>query len=131
MLLCLALSSCTVAPQAVLRNASGMDIALWPLSERPLTVRAGETTGPILYTAYERQQALIERGGCLYTYPAPEYFELPKRLRGYASRVVVVIHEDMTLSAHERSKEGAEGPEVVAAGFPLKPTAYCGRRVES
>lgn len=126
----LGLASCTVAPQAVVRNATGADMVLWPLSERPLVVKAGEATQPIIYTAHERQEALIECGGCLYTYPAPDYFQLPKSLQLYASRVVVVIHEDMSLSAHQRSKEGLEGAEIVAAGFPLRPTAYCGRRAE-
>jgi len=127
-MLCLGLASCTIAGRAVIRNASGADILLWPLSERPLALRDGEATQPIVYSGYERQQALIERGGCLYTYPAPDYFALPKRLRSYASRVVVAIHPDMTLHAHERSDEGVEGPEIVAGGFPLTPVRFCGRR---
>jgi hypothetical protein len=70
---------------------------------------------------------LIERGGCLYTYPAPDCFALPKRLQRYASPVVVVIGEDMSLHVYERSREGVEGPEIVAAGFPLRPSVFCGR----
>ena len=131
MIMGLGLASCSVAPQAVIRNASGADILLWPLGARPLPLRSGETTSPIIYSAHERQQALIERGGCLYTYPAPDYFQLPKSLQRYASRVVVVIHEDMRLSAHQRSEDGVEGSEIVAAGFPLTPTAFCGHWAES
>lgn len=127
-MLCLGLASCTIAGQAVIRNASGGDILLWPLSERPVTLKAGDATQPIVYSAHKRQQAMIERGNCLYTYPAPDYFQLPKPVRGYAARVVVVIHEDMTLHAHQRSKKGVEGPEILAAGFPLTPTTFCGRR---
>jgi len=128
MILCLALASCTIAGRAVIRNATGADIVLWPLGERPLPLRDGETTQPIVYSGYQRQQALIERGGCLYTYPAPDYFALPKRLRSYASKVVVAIHPDMTLHVHERSNEGVEGPEIVAGGFPLTPVTFCGER---
>jgi hypothetical protein len=127
-LLCLGLGSCTIPPNAVVRNASGADLLLWPLGERPLPLKPGETSGAILYTAYQRQQALIARGDCLYTYPAPDYFQLPKAVRGYASRVVVVVHEDMSLHAHERSKKGVEGAEILTAGFPLKPERFCGRR---
>lgn len=127
-IMCLGLASCSSAPQAVIKNATGADILLWPLAERPVPLKSGETTSPIIYSAHERQQALIERGNCLYTYPAPDYFQPPKGVAGYASRVVVVIHEDMTLHAHERSKKGVEGPEILAAGFPLKPTTFCGRR---
>ena len=127
---CLALASCSRAPQAVIRNASGADLLLWPLAARPVALRSGETTEPILYATHERQQALIERGNCLYTYPAPDYFNLPKHLRGYAPRVTVVIREDMSLSIHERSREGVEGAEIVAGGFPLRPTTYCGRRTD-
>ncbi len=126
----LSLASCSYLPQAAIRNASGADILLWPLSARPQPLKAGETTEPIFYRTHERQQALIERGNCLYTYPAPDYFQLPKRTREYAARVVAVIHEDMSLHVHERSKDGVEGPEILVAGFPLKPTTFCGRRGE-
>ena len=126
--LLLGLASCSVAPRAVIRNATGADLLLWPLAERPSPLRAGETTAPIVYSGYRRQEALIERGGCLYTYPAPDYFALPKRLRRYASAVAVVIHEDMILHVHERTSDGAEGPEILAGGFPLRPTTFCGRR---
>lgn len=128
MIACLGLASCSPARRAVIRNATGAEIVLWPLSERPLPLSAGEATQPIVYSGYQRQQALIERGGCLYTYPAPDYFALPKRLRSYASKVVVAIHPDMTLHVHERSNEGVEGPEIVAGGFPLTPVRFCGRR---
>jgi hypothetical protein len=128
MILCLGLASCSIAPQAVIRNATGADILLWPLADRPLPLKSGESTEPIIYSAHERQQALIERGNCLYTYPAPDYFKLPKGAKGYASRVVVVIHEDMSLHAHQRSKKGVEGPEILVAGFPLMPSTFCGRR---
>jgi hypothetical protein len=129
-LLCLALASCSYAPRAAIRNSSGSDLVLWPLGERPLTLKAGETSKPFVYSGYGRQQALIERGGCLYTYPAPDYFSLPKRLKSYNASVVVVIDAEMRLHVHERSKKGLEGPEIAAAGFPLKPTAFCGRRSE-
>jgi hypothetical protein len=36
----------------------------------------------------------------------------------------------MTLHVHPRSKKGVEGPEILVAGFPLKPTTFCGRRGE-
>ena len=127
---CLGLTSCTIAGQAVVRNATGAEIALWPLSARPFPLKPGEATEPIVYSAYQRQEALLERGNCLYTYPAPVYAELPKGTKGYAARIVVVIHEDMTLHAHQRSKKGVEGPEILAAGFPLKPATFCGRRGE-
>jgi hypothetical protein len=123
---CLALASCSIAGRAVVRNATGADLILSPLSESPVQLRPGETSQPIIYSAYKRQEAMIQRGHCLYTYPAPDYFTLPKELRGYASRVVVVIGEDMTLHVHQRSKEGVEGAEIIAAGFPLKPKAFCG-----
>jgi hypothetical protein len=126
----LGLASCTIAPQAVIRNATGSDLMLWPLSERPVALKAGESTDEIVYTARNRQQAMIERGNCLYTYPAPEYFEMPKGTKGYAARIAVVIHEDMSLHAHHRSKKGVEGPEILVAGFPLRPTTFCGRRGE-
>jgi hypothetical protein len=127
-MLCLALSSCTIAGQAVIRNATAGDLLLWPLGEIPLTLKSGEATRPIVYSACKRQQAMIQRGNCLYTYPAPDYFELPKEVKAYASRVVVVIDEDMTLHVHQRSKAGVEGPEILVAGFPLKPMTFCGGR---
>ena len=130
MVLCLALASCSYAPRAAIRNASGTDLVLWPLGVRPATLKAGETSSLFVYSGHERQQALLERGGCLYTYPAPDYFQLPKRLKSYNASVVVVIDQDMALHVHERSKKGAEGPEIAAAGFPLKPTTFCGRRGE-
>ena len=123
---CLGLASCSIAPQAVIRNATSADILFWPLGALPLPLKSGETTKPIIYSAHERQQALIKRENCLYTYPAPDYFQLPKHAKGYASRVVVVIHEDMTLHVHKRSKKGVEGPEILVAGFPLAPTIFCG-----
>lgn len=61
--ICLGLASCTYAPRPVVRNATGADIVLWPLGERPVPLKAGAATGPIVYSAYQRQQALIERGG--------------------------------------------------------------------
>lgn len=116
--------------RAVIRNASGAGLLPWPLGAQPLPLKAGETRRPIAHTARERQQALIERGGCLHTYPAPDYFALPEGTRGYAPRVAVVIREDMSLHLHRRSKKGEEGPEILAAGFPLKPATFCGRRAE-
>lgn len=95
---------------------------------------AGELAHPVGDHILDRddakagRQALIERGGCLYTYPAPDYFALPKRLRSYASKVVAVIHPDMILHVHERSSGGVEGPEIVAGGFPITPVTFCGRR---
>ena len=129
-ILLLVLASCSYAPRAAIRNATGADILLWPLSERPLTLKPGETSHPIHYTAHERQEALIERGNCLYTYAAPDYFQLPKGAKGWRANVVAVIHEDMSLHVHQRSKKGVEGPEILVAGFPLKPVTFCGRRGE-
>ena len=124
--MCLSFASCTLPARAVIRNASGGAIMLWPLGVRPLPLRSGETTGPIIYSGYERQEALFERRGCLYTYSVPDYAALPKGLKGYSARVIVVIHADMTLHFHQRSKTGVEGPEIIAAGFPLRPTTFCG-----
>lgn len=121
------IAGCSYAPRAVLRNDSGGDIALWPLSGVPMPVKAGETTRPIGFQAYEQHQAMIERDGCLYTYPAPTYSALPKRLKAYAAAVVVVIRPDMKLAVHARSKDGAEGEEIIAGGFPITPTRFCGR----
>lgn len=129
-ILWLGLASCSPAARAVIRNASGADILLWPLGDRPVPLKAGETTPPIVHQAYRRQQAMIERGGCLYTYPAPDHSALPKVARRLSSAVAVVIREDMTMSIHPRSRKGAEGPEIVAAGFPLRPETFCGRRGE-
>jgi hypothetical protein len=126
----LGLASCTIAGRAVIRNASGADLLLWPLAEQPTPLKAGETTPPIVYSGHQRQEALLERGGCLYTYPAPDYFALPKGAKGYSSKIAVVINPDMTLSAFPRSKKGVEGPEIRVAGFPLKPVTYCGKRGE-
>ncbi len=125
--LCLGFASCSPARQVIIRNASGADILLWPLAARAEPLKSGESTDPIAYRAHERQEALIERGNCLYTYPAPDYATLPKSIRGYKP-FTVVVHEDMRLSVHERGKDGVEGPELLVAGFPLKPITYCGRR---
>lgn len=43
------------------------------------------------------------------------------------SAVGVVIQEEMTLHAYERSSDGVEGSEIVAGGFPLTPARFCGR----
>jgi hypothetical protein len=126
---CLGLASCSPARQTIIRNATGADILLWPLGARPEPLRSGATTDPLVYWAHQRQEALIERGNCLYTYPAPDYSALPKHVRNYKA-ITVVIHEDMRLSVHRRSKHGVEGPEILVAGFPLKPTSFCGRRGE-
>jgi hypothetical protein len=123
-----ALASCSVMPRAVIRNASGEDLVLFPLAAQPSTLKAGETTAPIIYSGHQRQEALIERRGCLYTYPAPDYFALPKSAKGYASAIAVVINPDMSLSAFPRSKKGVEGPEILVAGFPLEPATFCGKR---
>jgi hypothetical protein len=125
--MCFGLASCSPARRTIIRNATGADIMLWPLSARPMPLKAGETTDPIVYWAHERHEALIERGNCLYTYPAPDYSELPKSIRDYKA-ITVVIREDMRLSVHQRSKEGVEGPEIAAPGFPLAPITFCGRR---
>lgn len=122
------LLSCTISGRAIIRNATSAEILLWPLGEFPSALKPGEATKPIVYAAYERQQAMIERRACLYTYPAPDYFNLPKEAKAYASQVVVVIEDDMTLHLHLRSREGAEGAEILVAGFPLKPLTFCGGR---
>ena len=124
-LLCLALASCSPIRHAIIRNAAGADLLLWPLGAMPTTLKAGESTGPILFYAHERHEALIKRGNCLYTYPAPNYDALPKAITNYKP-ITAVIHDDMRLSLHRRSKEGVEGPEILAAGFPLRPTTFCG-----
>jgi hypothetical protein len=124
-LLCLALASCSPIRHAILRNASGVDLLLWPLGARPTILKAGESTEPTLFYAHERHEALIKRGNCLYTYPAPDYFALPKAITNYKP-ITAVIHPDMRLSVHRRSKEGVEGPEILVAGFPIRPTTFCG-----
>ena len=127
LLMLIILTSCSYAPRAMIRNASGADVSLWPLGEGPPLLKAGETT-QLVFTGYKRHEAFVERGGCLYTYPAPDYFQLPKPLKSHNAKVVVVINEDMTLSVRHRSKDGTEGPEILAAGFPLRPTTFCGVR---
>jgi hypothetical protein len=122
--LCLALASCSPARQAVIRNATAGDIVLWPLGEMPTVLKSGETSEPVVHSAHRRHEALIKRGNCLYTYPAPEYSALPKAIKNYKP-ITVVIHEDMRLSLHRR-KDGVEGPEILVAGFPLRPTTFCG-----
>jgi hypothetical protein len=124
--LCLALASCTLARQAIVRNASGADVVLWPLGERPFSLKAGTSTEPTVLYAHERHEALVQRGDCLYTYPAPDYFALPKAVRSYKP-VTLVIGADMRLSLHLRSKDGVEAPAIETAGFPLSPTSFCGR----
>jgi hypothetical protein len=125
-LLCLALASCTLARQAIVRNASGSDLLLWPLGERPVPLKAGTSTEPIVLYAHERHEAMVQRGDCLFTYPAPDYFALPKAVRDYKP-VTFVIGADMRLSLHLRSKDGVDGPAIETAGFPLTPTSFCGR----
>ena len=124
-LLCLGLASCSPIRHGMIRNATSVDLLLSPLAARPTVLKSGESTGPMLFYAHERHEALIKRGNCLYTYPAPDYFALPKGVRNY-KRITAVIHEDMRLSLHRRSKEGVEGPEILVAGFPLRPTTFCG-----
>ena len=124
-LLCLALASCTPIRHAMIRNAASADLLLWPLGAMPTMLKAGESTDPIVFYAHERHEALIKRGNCLYTYPGPDYSALPKAIRNYKP-ITVVIHDDMRLSLHRRSKEGVEGPEILVAGFPIRPTTFCG-----
>ena len=124
--LCLGLASCTLARHAIVRNASGADLLLWPLGERPVTLKAGASTEPLVLYAHERHEAMVQRGDCLYTYPAPDYFALPGAIRSYKP-VTFVIHDDMRLSLHRRSKDGVEGPAIEVAGFPLRPKTFCGR----
>jgi hypothetical protein len=127
LILCLGQTSCSPARQGMIRNESGADVVLWPLSGRPSPLTSGASSGPIPYYAHEPQVALIERGNCLYTYPRPDYSALPKGLRNYKP-FTAVIRPDMSLAIHLRQKNGIEGPEIVAGGFPLKPTTFCGRR---
>ena len=126
-ILSLGAASCSLAPQALIRNASGADLVLWPLSERPTPLKSGATSAPLVLVAHEEKVAMIERGNCLYTYPAPRYFELPKALREH-KKYTAVIQPDMSLAIHLRNKDDVEGQEIVVAGFPLKPTTFCGRR---
>ena len=118
--MCLSLASCSIAPQAVIRNATSADILLWPLGALPAPLRSGETTKPIIYSAHERLQALIKRENCLYAYPAPDYFQLPKHAKGYASRVVVVIYEDMTFARSRALQEGRGGPRDPSRRLPTR-----------
>ena len=124
--LCLGVASCTPIRHAIVRNAAGAELLLWPLGERPVTLKSGASTEPLVLYAHERHEAMVQRGDCLYTYPAPDYFALPGAIRSYKP-VTLVIHEDMRLSLHRRSKEGVEGPAIEVAGFPLTPTSFCGR----
>ena len=124
-LLFVALASCSPIRHAIIRNAASADLLLWPLGAMPMTLKAGDSTDPIVFYAHERHEALIKRGNCLYTYPGPDYSALPKAIRNYKP-ITVVIHDDMRLSLHRRSKEGVEGPEILVAGFPLRPTTFCG-----
>jgi hypothetical protein len=123
--LCLGLGSCSLARQAIVRNATGADLLLWPLSERPLMLKAAESTEPIVLYAHDRHEALVQRGNCLYTYPAPEYSTLPNHVRNFKP-ITLVIRGDMRLALYRRSKEGVEGPEITVAGFPLAPSTFCG-----
>ena len=127
-LVSLALTSCSYSGRTVIRNATGAEIFLWPLSTHPKPLKPGEEIGPMVFSGYQDHQAMIERGGCLYTYHTPNYFELPKKLKSHNAQAFVIINEDMSISFRERSKKGVEGPEIVGAGLPLKPTTYCGRR---
>ena len=124
--LCLTLGSCTLAGHAIVRNASGANLTLWPLGERPVTLESGASTEPLRLYAHERHEAMVQRGDCLYTYPAPDYFALPEAIKSYKP-VTFVIHPDMRLSLHRRSKQGVEGPALEVAGFPLTPIRFCGR----
>jgi hypothetical protein len=125
---CLGLASCVPAARSVIRNATGGDVLLWPLSGRPSPLKSGETSKPFVYSAQRDREAFVERNGCFYSYPIPDYHALPKSLKGFSPNVAVVIHEDMTLHVHKMGKGLVEGPEIVAAGLPLKPEAFCGRR---
>ena len=102
------------------------ELLLWPLGERPVTLKPGASTEPLVLYAHERHEAMVQRGDCLYTYPAPDYFALPEAIKSYKP-VTFVIHEDMRLSLHRRSNDGVEGPAIEVAGFPLTPTTFCGR----
>ena len=124
--LCLGLASCSLARHAIIRNAAGADLVLWPLGARPLTLKAGESTEPMVLYAHDRHEALVQRGNCLYTYPAPEYSALPDAIKNYKP-ITLVIREDMRLALQRRSKDGVEGSEITVAGFPLAPSTFCGR----
>ncbi len=41
-LLCLTLASCSPIRHAMIRNAAGADLLLWPLGAMPITLKAGE-----------------------------------------------------------------------------------------
>ena len=124
--LCLSLGSCSLARHAIVRNAAGEDLLLWPLGAQPVILKAGESTEPIVLYAHDRHEALIQRGDCLYTYPAPEYSALPDAIKNYKP-ITLVIRSDMRLALHRRSKEGVEGPEITVAGFALTPSTFCRR----
>ena len=126
---CLSLASCSLARHAIVRNATGADLLLWPLGARPVTLKAGDSTEPLVLYAHDRHEAFIQRGDCLFTYPAPDYSALPDGIKNYKP-ITLVIRPDMRLALHRRSKEGVEGPEITVAGFPLAPSTFCGRRVD-
>ncbi|HEY0150339.1 MAG TPA: hypothetical protein VGB70_15225 [Allosphingosinicella sp.] len=124
--ICLGLAACTSNPKGAIQNATGGDILLWPLSEQPLRLRPGEITKPLIFRD-RGLEAFVERGNCLYTYRSPNYPDLPEKLRKYNPKVVAVIREDMALHVHDRIKKRVQGPEIVAPGYPLRPTAFCGQ----
>lgn len=125
--LCLGLAGCSRMGDDVLtRNASGADLLVRPLSAMVSVLKAGESRDKLWIAPLNRQEALLKRGDCLYTYPAPDVSQLPKTVRA-ARLKTVVIHEDMRMSLHVRSEDGTDGPEVLVAGFPLRPTTFCGR----
>jgi hypothetical protein len=129
--LCFSLAACVpLRGRAVLKNSTGVDLVLSPLSEYPRALKAGVSEGYHHFPGRNPLQAFIERGGCLYTYPAPDYAGLPSSVKKSRPRVIVEVRADMRLHLYPLSKEGVQGPEIVAGGFPLKPSSFCGRRGE-
>jgi hypothetical protein len=75
-----------------------------PREIAPLSGGWGEAVGvPRQPFGRARQQALIERGGCLYTYQAPEHSALPQAPQELC---VEGRRGDMTLHVHERTRRG-------------------------
>jgi hypothetical protein len=123
------LASCSPAIRGLIINASGQTLVLRPLSADPLRLEAGAPPTSFFFTAHSRREALIEREGCLYTYPAPGEARLPRSLRSASPSVVVVIEADMSMRIFERTRDGAQGPEILADGIPLAPSKFCGSSV--
>ncbi|AQR62591.1 hypothetical protein BZG35_13750 [Brevundimonas sp. LM2] len=120
----LALASCVPPLRTVVANESGSAVVIRPLSAQPVPVAHGMQSGPVMFAAYVDQQALIEKQGCLFTYPAPK--PAPRGLRSISPRILVVVDPDMVLHVHAMNAEGERGIEMTGPGLPLVPQRFCG-----